>query len=281
MSDVTNMLFSNSSLFIYTAEYICGDGWWLDDSGHNWWNRKDKFPYNAIYLTKVGCFDLKINGVWYHIKPHQLVFIPAGSELEFFFDGKGSLEKYFVHFDLNYGVGALCDCFITPCLSSPDDETRIEELFKALICHTRAKQEPSSAIAANGTMLSLVAEMIRQTNSKFTNPKSSLPKEMREVISYIETNLCSQIPVSVLAEKAGYSLTYFTKKFKRAFGCTPTDYIFNLKIERAESMLRDKKMSIAEIAYALGFSGTSYFSNFFKIKTGLSPAYYRKQTRSE
>ena len=279
MSEATNMFFSNSSIYVYTAEYICGEGWWLDDTGHNWWNRKDVFPYNAIYLTKVGRFDLKINGVRHHIEPHQVVFIPAGSELEFNFDGKGTLEKYFVHFDLNYGIGSLGECFNPPCLFTPTDEARIEELFKELKRHIRSRQEPASAIAANGAMMSLVAEVLTQCGSKFTNPKSNLPKEMCEVIKHIENNLCKQISVSTLAEKAGYSLTYFTKKFKKTFGCTPTEYISNLKVERAEDLLRDKKMSVAEIAYALGFFDTSYFSNFFKAKTGLSPTYYREQTR--
>lgn len=279
MTKPTNKLFSDSSLNIYEALYICGDGWWLDDSGKNWWNRKAFFPFNAIYLTKVGSFDLKINGIWYHITPNQLVFIPSGSELEFCFDGKGALEKYFVHFDLNYGIGSLGNCFATPCLSTPQNEARIEELFVELINCLRSRSDPVSSIAANGIMMSLVAETLLQSNSKFTHTSDLLPKEMREAVKYIENNYYKPISILKLAQRTGYSMTYFTKKFKQAFGCTPTEYITNLKIEFAKTRLKDNKMTIAQIAYALGFLDTSYFSNFFKTKTGLSPTYYRKKVK--
>ena len=43
MSEAVGMLFSSSTVRVYTAQYIGGDGWWLDDHGNNWWNRKDIF----------------------------------------------------------------------------------------------------------------------------------------------------------------------------------------------------------------------------------------------
>lgn len=281
MSEAAGMLFSNSTVRVYTAEYICGDGWWLDDRGNNWWNRKDFFAFNAIYLTKAGRFDLKINDVWYHIGPDALVFIPAGSSLEFSFDGKGSLKKYFVHFDLDFGIGPFNSCFDLPCVFSPQNKDKIEQLFCELIHHFRNRSTPASSIAVNGIMTALVAEILLQSESEFINQKDSLSKEMDYAAKYIDNHIGKQISISNLAKKSGYSLTYFTKKFKKAFGCTPSEYISNLKIEKAQSLLRDQNLTVAEVAYLLGFSDTSYFSNFFKLKTGLYPAYYRKKAKSE
>lgn len=276
MSEKTHNIFSESTLNVYTAEYICGDGWWLDDTGRNWWSRKDFFPYNALYLTKVGCFDLTINDEKYRIPPHSLVFIPAGSRLEFSFDGKGPLEKYFVHFDLNYPSGSLAKLFTVPKLSAPKNEPRLEELFLELIKHRRDRDSAVSAIAVNATMTALVAELLMQTDSQFNRDQNALPKDMLDTVQRIEKRYCEQLSISEVAKKAGYSTTYFTKKFKKTFGCTPTEYIMNLRIERAKQLLKNSEMTVAEIASVLGFTESSHFSSFFKSKTGLSPAYYRR-----
>ena len=281
MSDRSRHIFAESTLNVYTAEYICGNNWWLDDTGRNWWSRKDIFTFNAIYFTKVGRFDLKINDVWYHIEPDMLVYIPAGSRLEFSFDGKGSLEKYFVHFDLDFGIGPFNACFNPPRVFSPKNKDKIESIFYELRHHFSNRAAPSSSIAVNGIMTTLIAEVLLQSESKFINPQSNLSKEMEDVARYIDDYIGKSFSVSELARRFGYSLTYFTKKFRKAFGCTPSEYIANIKIEKAQSLLQDQKLSVADVASALGFSNTSYFSNFFKLKTGLNPAYYRKKAKSE
>ena len=268
-------IFAESALKVYTAEYICGDNWWLDDAGNNWWNRKDFFPHNAIYLTKVGRFDLKIDDEWYSIPPHRAVFIPAGSNLEFSFDGNGPLEKYFVHFDLTFSAGSLADCFSIPKLFEPKNEERIESLFCELIKSRHDSSSPASAICANAAMMGIVAELLTQSNAAPSLMQSTLPKEMLDAAKHLEDRYYENISITKLAKRAGYSVTYFTKKFKSAFGCTPTEYISNLRIERAKSLLKSD-MTISKIALSLGFCETSHFSNFFKSKTGLSPAFYRR-----
>ena len=86
----------------------------------------------------------------------------------------------------------------------------------------------------------------------------------------------SDIPMNEIADMLGFEdALYFSKKFKSCFGCTPTDYVNNLRIERAKALLKTGELSISQIASELGFCETSHFSNFFKSKTGLSPAYYR------
>lgn len=275
MFDKSRHIFAESTLNVYVAEYICGDGWWLDEAGNNWWSRKDLFPHNAVYLTQKGRFDLKIGDRWYHVPPHRVVFIPAGSRLEFAFDGEGPLEKYFAHFDLVYNMGSLADCFLIPGLFAPIDEARIKVLFDELIKELKNTASPTSAIRANAAMMGIVAELITQSGAEPTHIQGALPRDMLETVRRMERCYCGQLSVTELASKAGYSVTYFSKKFKSCFGCTPTDYVNNLRIERAKALLKTGELSISQIASELGFCETSHFSNFFKSKTGLSPAYYR------
>ena len=102
---------------------------------------------------------------------------------------------------------------------------------------------------------------------------------MRMALQYIDEHIGGSLSVEVLARHVGYSATYFTKKFKRALGVTPTEYIANLRISFAKQYLAAGNLSVQEIAVALGFCDASYFSHFFKSKTGLYPVYYRKQNQ--
>ena len=270
-------LFSGANAYIHVAEYISGDGWWLDKDGKNWWSRKDHFRYNAIYLPKLGEFDLKIGDTWHHITPGNLVYIPADTELEFFFDGIGPLEKYYIHFDLTFGANQLSNYFKIPYVIPLKNTERIEQLFSDLRRFCADSSAPISQLAANGLLFSLVAEMLWQSDAKFIRMPENLDRQMRATLEYINGHVGDSLSVSELARRVGYSTAYFTKKFKKVFGTTPTEYIANLKIGYAKSWLMEGEMSIHAIAEALGFCDASYFSNFFKSKTGLYPGYYRKK----
>lgn len=279
MAEQGKQMFLGANTYIQVAEYISGDRWWLDKDGVNWWNRKDRFRHNAIYLPKVGEFDLKIGSTWYHIIPETLVFIPADSDLEFFFDGNGPLEKYYVHFDLTFGAHQLSDYFKIPHVIPLQDADRIERIMADLRRYTADNASPAAQLAANGSLLSLVAEMIWQSDAAFVRTPKNLDPQMRSTLEYIEQHFKESLSVSELAERVGYSNAYFTKKFKKAFGTTPTEYIANIKIGYAKQWLLEGTRSIHAIAETLGFCDASYFSNFFKSKTGLYPGYYRKKKR--
>lgn len=272
-------LFSGTNAYIHMAEYVSGEGWWLDKEGNNWWNRRAHFRHNAIYLPKVGEFDLKIGDTWHHIAPGNLVYIPAESDLEFFFDGQGALEKYYIHFDLTFGAHQLSDYFKIPHVIPLRDSARAEQLFVDLRRFCADSGEPVAQLAANGLLFSLVAEMLWQSGAEFTRTPENLESEIRDTLKYINANIGDDLSVARLAEKVGYSAPYFTKKFKKALGVTPTDYIANLRISYAKSWLMSGEMSVGAVAEALGFCDSSYFSNFFKAKTGLYPGYYRKKSK--
>ena len=83
-------VFSDLSADILVAHYIGEGAWWMDERGHNWWNRNTHFDYNALYLTVDGAFDLTVNGIPYHIEKNRVFFIPAGSDLVFHIENDGS-----------------------------------------------------------------------------------------------------------------------------------------------------------------------------------------------
>ena len=99
------------------------------------------------------------------------------------------------------------------------------------------------------------------------------------VLEYIESHLSENITLEKLAATVHFDESYLVVKFKEVFGVSPMKYVNHLRMERAKSYLADGAMSITQIADSLGFSSIHYFSRYFKEKTGISPAEYRRLQR--
>ena len=276
MHNNIKQVFSSYTTDIIITKRIYEGEWWLDENGKNWWNRKTHFHHNAIYLTKQGEFDLHINGTKHHIAKGSVVFIPEGSELQYYFDGNGPLDKYYTHFHFAIGGTNICELFHFPFVFKPENEEAIERLFCNLIELRTDPDDPLKQIAQSATLLALVSEVLKQADAIRNEMSQRIPTEIREIAEYIDDHLGETLSMDMLAERIGYSTAYFTKKFKAVFGRTPTDYIAQKRIYRAKDELRNTNRTIYGIANSLGFSDASYFSSFFKARTGLSPAYYRK-----
>ncbi|WP_373517277.1 substrate-binding domain-containing protein [Pricia sp.] len=86
----------------------------------------------------------------------------------------------------------------------------------------------------------------------------------------------SEFSVENLAENLNISRVQLYRKVKAIMGLSISDYIGNIRLEKARSMLENTSLTISEIAYANGFSSPNYFSTTFKNKYGASPNSYRK-----
>ena len=73
------------------------------------------------------------------------------------------------------------------------------------------------------------------------------------------------------------SKSYFCRIIKDELGCTFTEYVNRIRVERSKTLLRSSGMSIAEIACAVGFDDQSYYTRIFKKQVGVAPGKFREQ----
>lgn len=95
--------------------------------------------------------------------------------------------------------------------------------------------------------------------------------------AFIKEHLTEKLTLDQAAEQVYLSKSYFCRIIKDELGCTFTEYVNRLRIERSKTLLRATCMSIAEIACAVGFDDQSYFTRIFKKQTGIVPGKYREQ----
>jgi AraC-like DNA-binding protein len=83
--------------------------------------------------------------------------------------------------------------------------------------------------------------------------------------------------VSDLAEEVALSRLHLTEKVKQEYGVTPTVLIRSMRLRQGAKLLEEKRGTVTEVAYAVGFNSLSYFSQCFKKKYEVSPSPYQKR----
>jgi len=101
--------------------------------------------------------------------------------------------------------------------------------------------------------------------------------QQRKLAQYIEEHLAEDVTLASLAELAQLSPYHFSRAFKQSFGMPPHRYLTSRRVERAKTLLMERKLSVTEIGLDVGFSETSAFTAVFRKLTGRTPTEYRRR----
>ncbi len=112
------------------------------------------------------------------------------------------------------------------------------------------------------------------TNEAIIISKNS--KNINDIIIYLLNHYHEKIYLSIITDEFNINRTSLNESFKKATGHTVMDYLINLRIHLAMSMLKDTALSVSEIMFRVGFVNSSHFIRTFKKITGKSPLEYRK-----
>lgn len=131
------------------------------------------------------------------------------------------------------------------------------------------------------TLATCLAGAIMEGMAGFKKPEHRLstPRQ-RRVIDYIEANLGKPISLADLADVASLSQYHLSRKFTRLLGMSPLRYVWKRRVEVAQHMLLNSSASLADIAFACGFSSQSHFTTLFKATVGTTPARFRATARA-
>lgn len=105
--------------------------------------------------------------------------------------------------------------------------------------------------------------------------------EIGTAIQFIQENYGQPLRLADAAEKAGLSTAYFSTVFKKETGKSFSEYLTDLRVERARELLGDRDIRIYEICEIVGYPDPNYFSKIFRKAVGMSPEKYRKQITGE
>jgi len=128
----------------------------------------------------------------------------------------------------------------------------------------------------NSLSMLIVQELLRIIYLNSTDYRSLSTSSMDDIIQYIYSNFHKKILVEDLASKTGYSESHFARKFRKVTGRTPIDFLLDVRLEKAKSLLSIDDFTITEVSEACGFSSPSHFSSQFKNRYSQSPKAYKE-----
>ena len=88
----------------------------------------------------------------------------------------------------------------------------------------------------------------------------------------VEENYTSPISLDELAYLSGRSLSSFKREFQDIYVESPARWIREKRLSKAQQMLRSSSLSVADVAYSLGFENPTHFSRIFKQQYGYAPS---------
>jgi signal transduction histidine kinase/DNA-binding response OmpR family regulator len=118
-----------------------------------------------------------------------------------------------------------------------------------------------------------------QSSYKDLSMKSSDVRFLDKAISIVHEQIGnSEFDITQFSSSMNLSRTHLHKKLKVITGQSPSEFVRNLRLQRASQLLAAGADQVSVIAYDTGFNNVSYFTRMFKSKYGVSPTEYKRQS---
>lgn len=260
--------------------------------------KKTKVPWHwheelELNYVEAGCVKVFTSGKSYIFQKGQAYFINSNvlCSME---DGGGDqtcvLESHLFHSTLLAGhFKSIYETkYLAPILQNRHLEIlgiageikRQRELLAMLIKLGRMQAMENVEFQTRNLLSEIWLLLMEEARDMFQGskrgPYSENQTRIMDMLSYIHENYDHKILLEEIAEAASVSSRECIRCFQECIHKTPFDYVQDYRIRQAEKLLTETDLSVTEIAYATGFSGSAYFGKVFKNLTGKTPGNYRK-----
>ena len=224
-------------------------------------------PNHGLVLTLSGkkkyVFD---NGLSVQTEKNRILYLPQGHAyvVENIEDG----ECMAINFTTSSPLS------VPPFVFKTKSHVFYQECFKAAVNAWETKPY-GVRMFCKAQLCDIIAMMQKEYAGTYVSRETTkLIEPAVELIHQQYTG--SGIQINELAALCGISESYFRRIFQGEFGCSPIQYVRNLRISRAKELLKSDLYSISDVAELSGFHDECYFSREFKKAVGVSPSVYNK-----
>jgi len=161
-----------------------------------------------------------------------------------------------------------------------------QALEKLVNCWDYLADGPESQAGCKAYLMELLYHLARRysrpdiVRSEYLEQKR-LSDRLGQLFTYLEEKYAEKVSVSTAAALVAMSESQFMKFFRRATGTTFVTYLTRLRLNRAYRLLTETDTSVADVAYAVGFSDQSYFTKRFRETFGHTPREIRARVVGE
>lgn len=155
---------------------------------------------------------------------------------------------------------------------SGEERQQIERLLKNMAMEKAEKKTGYTTVLKSQAMV-MLTYIFREMSSDIAPVRKGFTPEF---LAYIRENCSEKLTLNELAKKCFYNPSYFSRLFKEHYGVTVTEFINQIRLEKAMEMLLKTELSVEEIVERTGFSRKATFYKLLKENTGMTPQDFRK-----
>lgn len=257
--------------FIEISYVKSGNGFHYLNGSINKVQKGDMFIINTNMVHRFFCAYDKDELITYNV-----MFLPIFiEELLYNIDFNKSLDGYIIK---NY----LLNISTYNKLRFIDiNQNKIENIISNIYTEYKAK-EPGYITIIKAYLVILFSEIARcitNKNNEIFNKQNNVRNDIVfEIIKNIDTNYYNKFDLTEISRSVHYSKGHICNLFKKEMGTTLTEYINDIRIRTACSILNtNKKIKLIDLSKNIGFNDYKSFFNAFVSTTGLSPFKYKEK----
>ena len=262
----------------------------FESSSADW--KHDNLPLDdyELFIITEGELYLQYQGHRYASKKGESLLLPPGLPPNNRRKGyrSSSCSFYWMHFscpdeassmDLDGSLRQKGSSLTRDRLMIPSSFTlpRMEKVVILMRQLQNAVRDGYHQLLLNYLATTVLCELHQQFESQMNQITRDDKKTQlyHDIVDYINRNISEKITVTSIAQKFGYNEKYLSHMFGQMSGVTLKQFILQNKMSKANFLLSDTNMQIAEISNLLGFSDCHNFMKSYKKITGMTPTEYR------
>jgi AraC family transcriptional regulator len=157
-----------------------------------------------------------------------------------------------------------------------DDSSRAVRYMRRMY-HEFFNDDSAMPLAVEGLFLELIADVARSVERHH----GRAPRWLCEAREILRDSSSTDISITGLGRQLGVHPVHLARVFRSHYGCTPSDYVRAVRVERAGAALRETDASLSSIALDAGYADQSHFTRVFRKAMGVTPARYRQSARRQ
>lgn len=235
--------------------------------------------YQLLYLA-AGKAHFFFDGVEKIISKGNMVLFRPGETQMYYLYADEKPETYWVHFT-GSDVNLLLDYYQMPKNENvffTGTSTDYEWLFRQMI------QELQLQRANYEDLLNMNLRHIFLIINRYLQEGNDIGTEMLDEIErathYFNEHYNEPIVIEDYAKERAMTVNWFTQNFKKITKVTPMQYILSLRITNAMNLIDNTDYNMTQIADAVGYNNSMYFSRIFKKHTGMTPTEYKNRNNN-
>lgn len=239
-------------------------------------DRPDGYEYDQFFYNACGAGKLEMNGIRYELPEGSAFFIPAKLPHSYYPDddiwdirwmvpGGSALPDLIRKFHLEDGGVFMVQ-----------DESGLDRILNQMRT-TLINHPKHGSVLAAGSVYSFILEFIYQTSLREISEEVEMPYEHQILAlkEYIDVHYMHPISLEDLCQVIPVTHQHMCRIFREALGMRPMEYIRQVRIENACSLLLYSDLSVKKIGEKCGFHNTNYFCKVFKEREHVTPMEYR------